>query len=171
MRRDYTPHIYYISPRVTYYDSYTTVVFNPKNTMNLIKDLDTDEFPFINAKVGGNLLDFEFSVATETGYRAWSKNTARGQVGENTISKKSDLTMQWETGKATVSQMESTFCNFDQSDCYKAKSVPVVFGVSAHKGYKTGGQNITVTGYGFDSGEIEARIDGHICKVTQSSRH
>ena len=78
MRRDYTPHIYYISPRVTYYDSYATVVFNPKNTMNLIKDLDTDEFPFINARVGGNLIDFEFNVESSTGYNAWVKNTARG---------------------------------------------------------------------------------------------
>lgn len=170
MRRDYTPHVYYISPRVTYYDSYTTVVFNPKSTMNLIKDLDSDELPFINAKVGGNLLDFEFNVDFETGYNSWSRNTARGQVGENTISKLQDISMHWETGKATVNHVESTFCNFDQSDCYKAKSVPVIFGVSANSGYRTGGQNITVTGYGFDSGAIEARIDGHLCKVTQSSR-
>ena len=67
--------------------------------------------------------------------------------------------MQWETGKATVSAMDSTFCNFDQSDCYQAKSLPVIFDVSDHKGYKTGGQNITVKGYGFDSGIIEAKID------------
>jgi hypothetical protein len=160
MRRTYTPHIYYISPRVTYSDSFTTVYFNPKNTMSLIKDLDSDEFPFINAKVGGNLLDFEDNVASDTGYSAWYKNKALGQVGENTISKKSSLSMMWETGKATVSDQEAKFCNFDQSDCYLAKSVPVIFGASAHKGYKTGGQNITVTGYGFDSGTIEARVDG-----------
>jgi len=78
MRKDMTPHVYYISPRVTYYESYSTIAFNPKNTMTIIKDLDTDEFPFINAKVGGNLLDFEFNVASDTGYTAWRKNTARG---------------------------------------------------------------------------------------------
>jgi len=160
MRRTYTPHIYYISPRVTYHDSFTTVVFNPKDTMRLIKDLESDEFPFINAKVGGNLLDFEDNVASDTGYHSWNKNTARGQIGANTISSKSDLSMMWETGKATVSDIESKFCNFDQTDCYMAKSVPVIFGVSDHKGYKTGGQNITITGYGFDSGKIDARVDG-----------
>ena len=139
--------------------------------MILIKDLDTDEFPFINAKVGGNLLDFEFNVAADTGFNAWKKNTIRGQVGENTISKKQGLSMQWETGKATVNELESKFCNFDQTDCYQAKSVPVIFGVSDHTGYKTGGQNITVTGYGFDSGVIDAKVDGQECKVTRFSRH
>ena len=79
--------------------------------------------------------------------------------------------MQWETGKATVSHQESTFCNFDQTDCYAAKSIPVIFGVTDHTGYKTGGQNITVTGYGFDSGEIDAKVDGQTCKVTAFTRH
>jgi len=33
--------------------------FNPASTLQLVKDLDTDEIPFINAKIGGNLIDFE----------------------------------------------------------------------------------------------------------------
>ena len=69
--------IHYISPRVTYYDSYTQIVFNPKNTLSLVKDLDADEYPFINTKIGGNLIDFEFSVESTTGYRSWWKNGAR----------------------------------------------------------------------------------------------
>lgn len=78
MEKTYTPFIYYISPRVTYYDSYTSIIFNPKSTMNLIKDLDSDELPFINAKIGGNLLDFEFSVSDTTHYSGYFKNRARG---------------------------------------------------------------------------------------------
>jgi len=139
MKKDYTPVINYISPRVTYYDSYTQVIFNPKNTMNLIKDLEMDEMPFINTKIGGNLIDFEFSVDSATEYRAHWINRARGQIGESTISKKQNITMMWETGRATVAKHESTFCNFDQSDCYQAKSIPVIFGISENKGYITGG--------------------------------
>ena len=66
MKKVYTPLIYYISPRITYFSSFTSVIFNPKNTMNLIKDLDSDEYPFINAKIGGNIIDFEESVDSLT---------------------------------------------------------------------------------------------------------
>lgn len=79
--------------------------------------------------------------------------------------------MQWETGKAAISHIESTFCNYDQTDCYQAKSVPVIFDISDNKGYTTGGQNITVKGYGFDSGTIDAKIDGQVCEVNYFSKH
>ena len=46
--------------------------------MTLIKDLDSDEFPFINSKIGGNLIDFEFGVNDETSFNSFSKNRARG---------------------------------------------------------------------------------------------
>jgi hypothetical protein len=49
------------------------------NTMTLIKDLDGDELPFINAKIGGNLIDFEdLGVTSETDFGDWKLNTARG---------------------------------------------------------------------------------------------
>jgi hypothetical protein len=79
--------------------------------------------------------------------------------------------MMWETGKADIGIAESLWCNYNQSYCYQAKSLPVVFNVSHHIGYTTGGQNITVKGYGFDSGEIKATVDGQNCEVTSSTRH
>jgi hypothetical protein len=118
MKKDYTPHIFYLSPRVTYYDSYTQIIFNPKNVLTLVKDLDADEMPFINSKVGGNLIDFEAAIDGYTEFRNHWKNRARGQTGEATISKKQDITMMWETGKATVSEQEATFCSYDESECY-----------------------------------------------------
>ena len=90
MKRDYTPYIHYISPRVTYYESKIMVVFNPRNVMNLIKDLESDELPFINFKIGGNLVDFDESdeVDAETTFTANKKNTVLGKIGEGPISKK-----------------------------------------------------------------------------------
>jgi hypothetical protein len=170
-RRSYTPTIYYISPRVTYAESYTEVFFNPANTLTLIKDLDTDEFPFINAKIGGNLIDFEFSINSETTWSNWVLGGTRGQIGENTISKNQNITMMWETGISAVALAESLFCNFNQSDCYQAKSLPVIYNISQNVGYNTGGQNLTITGYGFDSGLIKATVDGQPCLVTSFGRH
>jgi hypothetical protein len=60
--------------------------------------------------------------------------------------------MQWETGKALVKTIEATHCSYDNSTCYQAKSVPVIFSTSSNFGYNTGGMNLTVTGYGFESG-------------------
>lgn len=74
--------------------------------------------------------------------------------------------MQWETGQAFIKEQEATHCSFDGTQCYKAKSVPVIFGMSANSGYKTGGMNLTITGYGFESGEIEATVDGKECVVS-----
>jgi hypothetical protein len=169
-RRAYTPTIYYIQPRVTYAESYTEVFFNPANTMTLIKDLDNDEYPFINAKIGGNLIDFEFSEDSESTWSNWVLGSARGQIGENTVAKNQNITMMWETGKSAVAVAESLFCDFANT-CYQAKSLPVIYNISEHIGYNTGGQNLTITGYGFDSGTIKATVDGKNCKVTSFGRH
>lgn len=101
-QRDYTPTIFFISPRVTYYESITEVWFNPHSTLNLIKDLDGDELPFINARIGGNLIDFEDRVDSETRFSNWMLGTARGQIGEGTISNNQNITMMWETGNAAI---------------------------------------------------------------------
>jgi hypothetical protein len=138
-QRDYTPTIHYISPRTTYYESSTEVWFNPMNTMTLIKDLEGDELPFINAKIGGNQLDFEFSVDSETSFSNWYVSSARGTIGENTISKNQNITMMWETGNAAIQPTQSLMCDFNNSNCYQAKSIPVIFGISENIGYTTGG--------------------------------
>ena len=164
-RKSHTPVIFYLEPPVVYYESFTEVWFDPKYTNQLIYDLEDDEMQFINTKIGGSLLDFELDVTHETTYSSYSRNKARGQVGELPIGTH-DLSMQWETGQAFVIDQESTHCSFDGETCYKAKSVPVIFGMSANSGYKTGGMNLTITGYGFESGQIEATVDGEECVVS-----
>ena len=116
-------------------------------------------------------MDFELDVNHETAFVGYSKNTARGQVGELPIGESYDLSMQWETGKALVLNTQATHCSYDNSTCYQAKSVPVIFSTSANSGYKTGGMNLTVTGYGFGSGQIEATVDGQECVVSGYQSH
>ena len=160
-----------MAPRVTYAESFTEVFFNPANTLTLIKDLDTDEFPFINAKIGGNLIDFEFSEDSESTWSNWVLGGTRGQIGENTISKNQNITMMWETGKSAVALESSLFCDYLQENCYQAKSLPVIYNISSNVGYNTGGQNLTIAGYGFDSGLIKATVDGQDCLVTSFGRY
>ena len=127
--RSYTPVIHYISPRVIYHESYADFWFDPKSTTNLIQGLSTDEMPFINARVSKALIDFEFNVDHDTWFSHWNKNRIRGQIGELPIAKNHSLSMMWETGKAHVLDTHSKYCNFDNSSCYHARTVPVVFDV------------------------------------------
>jgi hypothetical protein len=159
-QKPYTPVVYYLSPPVVYFEAYTELWFDPKYTGNLIRDLDNDEMYFINAKLGASLLDFEFNVDYDTTFSAMNRNRVRGQVGELPAGKSYNISMMWETGKAFVLQQEATHCSYDNQTCYQARTVPVIFSTSSNIGYKTGGMNLTVTGYGFSEGTINATVDG-----------
>jgi hypothetical protein len=153
-----------MKPPIVYYESLNELWFDPKRTPNLITGLDQDELMFINAKLGGSLLDFEFNVDYDDSFGQYIRNRVVGQVGELPVGHH-NISMQWETGRANVQKVEATQCSYDNQTCYETRSVPVIFGINSHEGYKTGGMNLTIDGYGF-SGNITATVDGKDCKVT-----
>jgi hypothetical protein len=57
--RHYTPLLMYINPPVNYYEQEVEINFNPKSMMHKIKDLASDELPFISTHIGGALVDFD----------------------------------------------------------------------------------------------------------------
>jgi hypothetical protein len=65
--------------------------------------------------------------------------------------------------------VESLHCEATGEACYRAKTVPVIHDMTSNSGYITGGQSITVTGYGFDSENIDAKLDGVDCVVRDQS--
>jgi hypothetical protein len=137
--KTYTPVVFYISPPVFYYESYVEVWFDPKGTVNLARDLQSDEMAFVNTEIGGSKLDFEYLVDYETSYSWWVDNRVTGQVGEMPIGHDKDIKMLWEVGYAAVKETEATHCNYDMTKCYKAMNVPVIFNISTHEGYTNGG--------------------------------
>ena len=76
----------------------------------------------------------------------------------------------WETGLSLLQDVEMKHCTYDMKECYNVKTVPVIYNVSSNTGYITGGQNLTVNGFGFETGLIEAKVDGVDCKVTAKSQ-
>ena len=127
----------------------------------------SDERQFINARIGGSLLDFEDTISSETTFSTMRRNWVRGVVGELPPNPALNISMMWETGESWVSPVEALTCSFDNSTCYVAKSVPVIFNMSQNTGYSSGGMNLTVTGYGFNSENIDAKVDGQDCIVTR----
>jgi hypothetical protein len=153
---------------VVYFGSYTELWFDPKSSTSLISELLAEGMLFINAKVGGSLIDFEGFVGQTTTFSNYNRNRVRGQVGEIAAGQSYNISMQWGTGKAWVLKQEATFCSYDNQTCYQARSVPVIYDTSFSKGYTSGGMNLTVTGYGFNTGTIVAKVDGQDCIVTSS---
>jgi len=100
--RAYTPVVYYIQPPIVYYESFTELWFDPRSTANLIQDLANDEMPFINAKIGGAALDFEFNVDYDDSYSGYHRNRVRGQVGELPAGEFYNISMLWEVGQSFV---------------------------------------------------------------------
>jgi hypothetical protein len=78
--------------------------------------------------------------------------------------------MLWETGYAIHNPVTMENCDYAGTTCYQAKTVPAIYSIDQNQGYVTGGQVITVKGFGFGYGEIKPTIDGVECKVlTRSS--
>jgi hypothetical protein len=46
-QRHYTPVMKYVTPPVVYQDAEIELVFDPKSIMNRIKDIATDDLPFV----------------------------------------------------------------------------------------------------------------------------
>lgn len=165
--RSYSPVLHYISPQVVYYESMTQIHFDAKSIMNVIKDLKTDDLPFINTKIDNSLVDFEFHVDYNQKIHSNNRNALSGKVGDQPVSKNQPVNMLWETGRAVKTENVLKTCSYDNTDCYEARTVPVIFDISQKKGYLTGGQNLTVTGFGFNNKAIDVKIDGVNCVVTR----
>lgn len=155
-----TPMVYKAIPRVIYPEADVQLWMNPMSVPNLISNLKSDDKPFINAKVGGTLLDFEDYVDGNSWYKVNGGYWVKGKVGELPIVDDMNVTMLWETGLSHLHPVKSLTCSFDNSTCYHAKSVPVIYSISSNQGYSTGGMNLTVKGYGFNSENIDAKVDG-----------
>ena len=61
----------------------------------------------------------------------------------------------------------STSCNWDGTDCYFARIYPHIDSLSHHSGSVSGGQELTITGSGFERAmQATVNIDGVDCAVT-----
>jgi len=82
---------------------------------------------FINFKIGGALMDFETFVDYDHQYSKWYRNHISGRVGDQLPNANNDINMLWEVGNANIQPIESVTCSYDNSTCYQAKTVPVIF--------------------------------------------
>ncbi len=69
--------------------------------------------------------------------------------------------------------MESSkHCNFEGTDCWYVKTHPKIDSISEADGYLTGGQALTINGWGLKGttlDDVEVTVGGVACKVTSST--
>ena len=87
--------------------------------------LEEGEKVFVNARVGGALVDFsESGVTHETRFDGNSYVT--GRIDELPIANDHRISMMWETGLSEVLEHTASVCNYDMSSCGHARTVPVI---------------------------------------------
>lgn len=163
--RHYTPVLKYVVPPVVYREAEIELVFDPKSIMNRIKDVASDDLPFVQAKIGLANIDFEGYVRNTATYRGWYNNNVRGKVGDQKIADNHNVNMLWETGYAIHDPITMNTCDYTGKKCYVTKTIPAIFSIDQKQGYVTGGQVITVKGFGFGNGKIKPMVDGVECKI------
>lgn len=66
----------------------------------------------------------------------------------------------------------SKHCNFAGDDCWYVKTHPKIDSISSTTGYTTGGQTLTINGWGLKGttlADVEVTVDGVACKVMSST--
>ena len=79
--------------------------------------------------------------------------------------------MRFRTGNAFLRD-SSRHCNWAGDDCWHVKTHPKIESISVASGYQTGGQTLTVNGWGLKAeknSDAEVTVDGVACKVTETS--
>lgn len=76
---------------------------------------------FINAKIGGILLDFEETVASDDSYQGYggiANMQVYGQVGEIEAGIFPEVSMLWEVGDTHTGSALMTHCTYDNATCF-----------------------------------------------------
>jgi len=124
-------------------------------------------WPFEEARIDGTLIDFEDYVDEETSLSGYYKNYILGIIGDQAPNSHSVPSMSFVVGNALLESSQTKHCSFDMSDCYSVRTLPMISDVSANSGSTAGGQHLTISGHGLDSGAATITVDGVACEVTE----
>jgi hypothetical protein len=75
-------------------------------------------------------------------------------MGAITPNMSASILFRYRAGHAYQQDATMLRCDYTNTTCYKAKAVGVINSIDATEGFTSGGQLITVKGYGFNSANI-----------------
>lgn len=158
MSRAFTPFIYYMSPAALYPGQEVAFWVDPRSTQNIKA---ADDLPFDEARINGFTIDFEGYVDATTYLSAYARNQVRGKLGDQVNPNSSaSVVMKFASGYTLTYDSTALRCNYQNTSCYRAKVMPAITYIDSISGYVTGGQLLTIQGWGFDSEKnLEVQVD------------
>ena len=169
-RKRYTPMLHDVSPSNVYLDQRIDLMINAMaaNQDNVMKP-DGDPVDFI--KFSGTRNDFEELWDNTKRLQAYKVDVLASRSGDQPPGN-SVPEVRFRVGNAFL-RGSSKHCNFAGDDCWYIKTHPKIDSVSAASGFITGGQELTITGWGLKGNtmdDVKVLIDGVGCKVTSNTK-
>lgn len=166
----YTPHLHDVSPSNVYLDQQLSILLNPMaaNENTCITD-DMDPVVFI--KFDGTRCDSEGLIDYETRLSAYTVGSLKTKAGDQHPGNQ-EPEVRFRVGNAYLRET-AKHCNFAGDDCWYVKTHPKIDAISMEEGYVTGGQTLTIDGWGLKGAtgmqDVSVTVDGVPCSVTEHS--
>ena len=168
-RKRYTPMLHDIVPSNVYLDQTLTYYINvmAANYNDVMAD-DADPVDFI--KFSGTRNDYEGMFDASKRLNGYRVDTLQAKSGDQHPGNQVPE-VRFRVGNAYLRE-SAKHCNFAGDDCWYVKTHPKIDSISAATGYKTGGQALTISGWGLKGDsldDVEVIVDGVPCTVTSST--
>ena len=165
----YTPLLHDISPSNVFFDQQLSVMINPQaatDSSTITSEMD----PVVHIKFAGTRTDYEGFIDYETRLTDYTVGGLKTRAGDQ-LPGISEPEVRFRVGNAYLRET-AKHCNFAGDDCWYIKTHPKIDAISATDGYITGGQTITLTGWGLKGetvANVTVTVDGVPCKVLTST--
>jgi len=159
--RSYTPLLLNTTPANVYFDQLMQFNLNIKSVHTTINN---GKIPITSLKIGKTMLDYEDTITGETRLPAWSTGFLQAKVGDQAVSKSDEPLVKFKVGNA-VNMGTGKTCNWKGDYCYSVRTHARIDSISKNKGKTSGGQKLTIKGYGLDSPTSSVKVDGVDCEI------
>lgn len=161
-RREYTPIIHDIVPNQMYKDQPVDWWIN---SMDISSGSITPDgrLPMEELSIDGNLNNWELTIDSDTRLDKWQEDNLRAIVGDQPPNRNSTPRARFITGDSYI-RNTARHCNFAGDDCWNVRTHAKIDSISANQGNTNGGQELTIRGWGFESG-TDVTVAGEACTI------
>lgn len=143
--------------------------FNAKSAHTSQVTADDNE-PFRSVHLGLVLLDVEGLVEDDTRLASWSHDILNAIVTDGYCTNDTEPLILFQNGHAMIMDSARHHCSFDGEDCWTVRVHPKITEISKTYGYAAGGQELRISGWGFNGTDVSVKIDGVDCEVKSAER-
>lgn len=161
--RDYTPMLIDVTPSQVFAGQ--TMQFHVNARYAHQEEALPEGDPQVREmRIGGYLVDGSELNDDDERLPTFSHGTLSGVVGEQFPSKDAPASVLFRVGHS-IPLSTMNHCNFAGDECWQMRTHPKIESVSAATGYTNGGQDLTISGHGFNGTDVTITVDGVECAL------